>query len=62
MRNRLRELRARDRMTQDALAKEADVSRQTIIAIENEKYDPSLSLAFRFSGIFKTRVDEIFFP
>lgn len=48
-------------MTQEALAAKAGVSRQTILAIENEKYDPSLSLAFKISKIFHARLDEIFF-
>jgi len=48
MKNILRELRARTRMTQDELAEKAGVSRQTIIAIENEKYDPTLALVFKF--------------
>ncbi|MBS3069211.1 helix-turn-helix transcriptional regulator [Candidatus Micrarchaeota archaeon] len=61
MKNKSRELRARNRMTQEALAAKAGVSRQTILAIENEKYDPSLSLAFKISKIFHARLDEIFF-
>ena len=60
MKNKIRELRARERMTQDDLAKKTDVSRQTINAIENGKYDPTLPLAFRIANIFKTRVDEVF--
>jgi putative transcriptional regulator len=60
MRNRIRELRARDRMTQEGLAVKAGVSRQTINAIENGKYDPTLPLAFRIAGIFRMRVDEVF--
>ncbi len=60
MKNKLRELRARHRITQDELAAKVGVSRQTIIAIENERYDPSLSLAFRFSKFFKEGVEEIF--
>ncbi len=60
MKNRIRELRARERMTQEDLAKKTDVSRQTINAIENGKYDPTLPLAFRIANIFKTRVDEVF--
>ena len=60
MKNKLRELRARERLTQDDLAGKVNVSRQTIIAIENEKYDPSLSLAFRLAKVFKLRIDEIF--
>lgn len=47
-------------MTQDDLAKKVDVSRQTIIAIENEKYDPSLSLAFRLAKVFDCKIEELF--
>jgi putative transcriptional regulator len=60
MKNHLKELRARDNLTQDELAAKAGVSRQTIIAIENEKYDPSLGLAFKLSKLFKKSVEEIF--
>lgn len=60
MKNRIRELRARDRLTQEDLAAKARVSRQTINAIENGRYDPTLPLAFRISTVFKARVDEVF--
>lgn len=60
MRNRIRELRARDRITQEDLAVKVKVSRQTLNAIENGKYDPTLALAFRISKVFRLRVDEIF--
>ena len=62
MRNRLRELRARDGMTQAHLANALDVSRQTVNALESGKYDPSLPLAFRISRTFRLPLDEIFFP
>jgi Predicted transcriptional regulators len=62
MRNRLRELRARDGLTQADLAIALDVSRQTVNALESGKYDPSLPLAFRISRTFRLRLDEIFFP
>jgi putative transcriptional regulator len=60
MKNRIRELRARDRITQEDLASKARVSRQTINAIENGKYDPTLPLAFRIAAIFKAKVEEVF--
>jgi len=60
MKNTLRELRARHKLTQDELADKCGVSRQTINAIETEKYDPSLPLAFRLAGVFKKRIEEIF--
>ena len=49
-----------DEMTQQDLADRTGVTRQTIAAIENGKYFPSLELAFRISRIFKTTVEEIF--
>jgi putative transcriptional regulator len=60
MKNRIRELRAKFDMTQEALADKVEVTRQTIIAIEAEKYGPSLELAFRISKALKSRVDEVF--
>ena len=56
----MREYRARKNLTQDDLAHKAGVTRQTIIAIENEKYNPSLDLAFKLSKIFGLTVEELF--
>ncbi len=58
--NRLKELRARHDMTQEALAEKVGVSRQTIVAIEKQKYDPSLSLAFRLADCFGVTVEDVF--
>jgi putative transcriptional regulator len=60
VRNRLRELRETRGWSQGALAEHADVSRQTINAIETGKYDPSLPLAFRLARVFELRIEEIF--
>ena len=60
MKNRLKVLRAEHNLTQADLAEKADVSRQTILAIEKEKFDPSISLAYRLSDIFGLPVEEIF--
>ena len=60
MKNNLRELRARERMTQDDLAEKAGVSRQTINAIENDRYDPSLPLAFALARAFGCLIEDIF--
>jgi putative transcriptional regulator len=49
-------------MTQEDLANKVGVSRQTIVAIEKEKYDPSLSLAFKLAKCFGVRVEELFEP
>jgi putative transcriptional regulator len=62
MKNKIREFRARTKMTQDELADKAKVSRQTINAIENDKYDPSLPLAFSLAKAFKVRIEELFVP
>ncbi|MDR2698848.1 MAG: helix-turn-helix transcriptional regulator [Candidatus Methanoplasma sp.] len=60
MDNDLRVLRAIKNITQEELADALDVSRQTIIAIENGKYDPSLKLAFKISNFFGKSIEEIF--
>ena len=62
MKNRLRVLRAERGWSQADLADRLDVSRQTVNAIETEKYDPSLPLAFRVARLFGTRIEEIFEP
>ncbi len=62
MRNELRTLRAARSWTQQDLAERAGVSRQTIIAIESGKYDPSLPLAFTLARIFERRIEEVFEP
>jgi len=58
--NRLRELRARYRMSQEELARRVGVTRQTIIAIENGKYLPSLKLAFKIARVFGMKIEDIF--
>jgi len=60
VKNKLRELRAAKEWSQSDLADKLGVSRQTINAIETEKYDPSLPLAFKVARLFKTSVEEIF--
>ena len=60
MKNRLRELRAQKEWSQNDLAEALGVSRQTINAIETEKYDPSLPLAFKLARLFKQPIEEIF--
>ncbi|ABN07791.1 transcriptional regulator, XRE family [Methanocorpusculum labreanum Z] len=60
MKNKIKVYRAMHDLTQDALAKELGVTRQTILAIEKGKYDPSLELAFRISRYFQTTIEEIF--
>jgi putative transcriptional regulator len=58
--NTLRVLRAMRRITQEDLASSLGVTRQTILAIENDKYDPSLELAFKMAKYFETTIEKIF--
>ena len=60
MKNRLRVLRAERNWSQAELADRLAVSRQTINAIENGKYDPSLPLAFKMAALFGIAIEEIF--
>ncbi len=60
MKNEIRELRARHGLSQADLAKAMAVSRQTINAIETERYTPSLPLALALARYFETTVEEIF--
>lgn len=60
MKNKLKIYRAMHDLTQEQLAEKLNVSRQTVIAIESNKYLPSLGLAFRIAGLFKVRVEDIF--
>lgn len=62
MNNRLKVLRAERDWSQQHLADQLDVSRQTINAIERGKYDPSLPLAFKFATLFECHIEEIFQP
>ena len=62
MRSKLRELRAAREWSQSDLADKLEVSRQTINAIETEKYDPSLPLAFKVARLFKLSIEDIFEP
>jgi len=60
VKNRLKVLRAERDWTQAYLADALDVSRQTVNAIENGKYDPSLPLAFKIAQLFDKPIEEIF--
>ena len=62
MKNRVRELRSAREWSQSDLADKLGVSRQTINAIETEKYDPSLPLAFKVARLFRISIEEIFEP
>jgi len=60
MKNRVKVYRAMHGMTQEQLADKLDVSRQTVIAIESNKYSPSLALAFRMAALFRVKVEDLF--
>ncbi|SIS63412.1 helix-turn-helix transcriptional regulator [Salimicrobium flavidum] len=60
MKNRIRELRKSVNLSQKEIAVRCNVSRQTINAIENDKYDPTLQLAFNIASVLDTKVDELF--
>ena len=60
MKNKLRELRAAKGWSQSDLADELEVSRQTVNALETERYDPSLPLAFKVARLFKLSIEEVF--
>ena len=62
MKNNIYELRTKKGLTQAELAKKCGVSRQTINAIENDRYDPTLRLAFKIAQRLQTTVDDIFTP
>lgn len=62
MDNQIRALRKALGLSQEELAKACGVSRQTINAIENNKYDPTLALAFHLAQTLGTTVDELFTP
>lgn len=60
MKNKLKIYRAIHDLTQEQLANKIGVSRQTVIAIENDKYLPSLGLAFKMARLFKVKIENIF--
>ena len=62
MKNQLKELRSERGWSQADLAEQLGVSRQTVNAIETEKYDPSLPLAFKIAKLFEKKIEEIFSP
>lgn len=60
MKNNIKVLRAEKGITQEELAEKTKVTRQTIIAIEKNKYVPSLELAYKISLFFKKKIEEVF--
>ena len=62
MKNHVKQLREARGWSQGQLAEALEVSRQTVNAIENGRYDPSLPLAFTIAALFKLRIEDIFTP
>lgn len=60
MTNRIRELRARDNLTQMDLARKVGVRRETIVFLEKGKYNPSLKLAYDIARVFDLKIEEVF--
>jgi putative transcriptional regulator len=60
MKNRLRVYRTMTNLTQGELAEKLGITRQTVIAIEKERYDPSLDLAFKLAKFFRVTIEEMF--
>lgn len=60
MKNRIKELRAREDLTQSDLSKLVGVRRETVVFLEQGKYNPSLRLAYDISQVFKMRIEDVF--
>lgn len=60
VKTRIQELRKQNKVTQEELAAALGVTRQTIISLENGKYNASLQLAFKIAGFFEKSIEEIF--
>ena len=60
MKNRLKVFRAMHDLTQEGLADQLRVTRQTVVSLENGKYDPSLPLAFRIANLFNVKIEDVF--
>ncbi|WP_312194084.1 helix-turn-helix transcriptional regulator [Exiguobacterium sp.] len=62
MKNQVKKMREGRGWSQGELAKRLNVSRQTVISIEKERYNPSLDLAFSLADLFERRIEDIFTP
>jgi putative transcriptional regulator len=60
MQNKLKVFRAMHDLTQESLAEKLGVTRQTIVSIENGKYDPSIGLAFKIARFFNVNIEDVF--
>ena len=60
MKTKIKELREKRSLTQEALAEKVDVTRQTILFLEKGKYNPSLRLAYKIAKVLNSKIEEIF--
>lgn len=60
MKNKLKVFRAMHDLTQESLAKKLEVTRSTIVSIENGRYDPSIGLAFSIARLFNVKIEDVF--
>lgn len=60
MKTRIKDLRVKHHLTQEALAEKVDVTRQTILFLEKGKYNPSLRLAYKIACVFNLKIEEVF--
>jgi len=60
MKTKIKELRERRNLTQEALAEKVDVTRQTILFLEKGKYNPSLRLAYKIAKVLNSKIEEVF--
>jgi len=60
MRTKIKELREKRNLTQEALAEKVDVTRQTILFLEKGKYNPSLRLAYRIAKVLNSKIEDVF--
>jgi len=60
MKTRIKELREKFGITQEALANKVDVTRQTILFLEKGKYNPSLRLAYKIARLFNAKIEDVF--
>ncbi len=60
MKTKIKELREKRSLTQEALAEKVDVTRQTILFLEKGKYNPSLRLAYKIAKVLNSKIEEVF--
>ena len=60
MKTKIKELREKRNLTQEALAEKVDVTRQTILFLEKGKYNPSLRLAYKIAKVLNSKIEEVF--